>query len=151
MSNETPGTVFGLSKSLKHDPKNVTRNFTTFQDGSNSSAMNAKHMAQFTRPTKNGLAVKGPIQKSVFESMGDDVRSHRVSKDKNFKGNMTNTVHISDLDSSPRFKALGVKKRDDVGNGRGIIVNSTPTGSSIDTGKTHLRVLNSNNHLDSTI
>ncbi|WDE02098.1 hypothetical protein [Thalassomonas actiniarum] len=151
MPEETPGTVFGLSESLGYDSSKVSRNFTAFQDGSNTSAMSAKHMAQFTRPTKDGLAVQGPIHHSVFESMADEVRSQRVSKDKNFKGHMTNTVHISDQATSPRFTALGVKKRDDVGSGRGVILNSTAHGSSIDAGKTHLRVLKSNSHLDSTV
>ncbi len=150
-SKETPGNVFTLNESLNFDSSQVSRNFTAFQDGSSHSKMSAKHMAQFVRPTKDGLPLQGPLQASTFEAMADSVRSKRVSSDKNFNGGMTNTVMISDQAESPKFTALGVKKRDDVGSGRGVILNSTPTGSSIDTGKTHLRVLKSNNHLDSTV
>ena len=129
-SRETPGTAFKLSEDLTFtkSSSSVTRRFDAFQTGSAQSAMSAKHMAQYVRPSIDGLPMQGPIHLDTFKDMSSEVRAERVRSDKNFKSSMTNTVMLTDLSSVTR--AASVKKRDDVGEGRGVVMSTSSTGTT---------------------
>lgn len=156
-SNVRPGTTFKLKEDLRVD--SATRSFGAFQNGSNHSAMHAKHLANFQRPEKDGLPMQGPLTRETYNNMSEQVRQHRVQHDDNFSASGTNTVMITDQSSvsmtQPNagngLSAKSAKKRLDVGSGRGVVVTSTPAATAIDSGKSKLRVLSSNMHLESSV